>query len=179
MRRLLAAMVLFAGVVSAQVLTDASAVKAGKFAIEFAPVYYPSNLTFFTSGTVGISRISDIRVTAGFPQSGTYFGISNKWNLARSYGPEFSISYGAHKRGSLFGADGTLNLSFKLSMTARLYVGIDSDWDFKSGTTINPIWGYAGITDEISETVDYFLEAEPAINSAAYHIYSVGIRIAF
>ncbi len=178
MKRIIGAILLCAGVVSAQVLTDAATIKNDKFAVQAAPVYYPKNLTAFFSAAYGINKNSDIKITAGFPNNGTYFGISNKWLLAKSYGPEFSISYGAHKRGSAFGADGTMTLGFKISMTSRLYVGIDGDMDFHSNnTTTNPAWAFIGITDDISQFVEYHIEAQPAVNSAAWNIFSAGVRI--
>jgi hypothetical protein len=124
----------------------------------------------------GLGISMDLNAKVGLVGETAYIGIDLEYELTRRYHPvSCSMVVGVHQFVDL-GLDATLNLSIPMSRNSSIYLGCDTDVEFKDPETITPFWFFLGAELGISRKAGLFLEAENGLNDTAYGIFSAGIN---
>ena len=170
----------------AEVFHDGEVLRAGKFRLGFEP-----QITFgpertpgepfigFTRFGFGIGKSADMEFTAGFFEDDTYFGLDVQFQMLRDgegY-PALSFTAGAHfwyndgnvNRG-FPGLDGSVILSEDIRDIVVLFMGIDTNVEFRTNRVEVPIRAVLGADIEMSRHLHLLFEVGYGLLDSPHHI---------
>ncbi|MEA1986159.1 MAG: hypothetical protein U9N76_01560 [Candidatus Marinimicrobia bacterium] len=170
---ILLALMLFGGVLNAQVSNTAGTMKPGRWSIGIDPIIYTApDFGLFLGAGYGIARGWDLEAKLGLG-NGTYFGANIEKTLV-SGKPTLSLSAGAHIQNDV-GLDGTLNVSFPLR-AVNLYTGLDADINFGQNDTTFPLWWFFGAEIGMRKNFSLLFEIDAGINNPAPSMLVIGLN---
>ncbi len=178
MRKLVLTMLfaVIAAGISAQVFQSAYTIKPKSFSLGINPAISHNDFAMYLHGGYGLKTGMDLGIKAGLGWGDPYFGADIKWTLSAGM-PSIGVSAGVHVHNNP-GFDGTLNITFPLNSSTRLYSGIDADIVFANNIFM-PIWIPVGLEVEVRQGMSVILEGTIGITTYAAHIVSGGVVFYF
>ena len=167
---------LFITTSSAQVFQTAYTLKPRAFALGINPAMAHSNFALFLHGGYGLKQGMDLGMKLGIGWGDPYLGADFKWTMSVGM-PAIAISAGVHFHHNP-GFDGTLNITFPLNSSTRLYSGLDADIIF-AHNILMPIWIPVGLEVGIRQGMSVILEGSLGVTSYAPHIINGGVVFYF
>lgn len=167
---------LFMSGISAQVFQTAYTLKPGAFSLGINPAIAHNDAALFLHGGYGLKQGMDLGVKLGLGWGEPYFGADLKWTMSVGM-PSLAVSAGVHVHYNP-GFDGTLNITFPLNSSSRLYTGLDADIVFADNIFM-PVWVPIGLEVGIRQGMSVILEGSLGVTTYAPHIMNGGLVFYF
>lgn len=167
---------LFMSGISAQVFQTAYTLKPRAFSLGINPAIAHNDFAIFLHGGYGLKQGMDLGIKLGLGWGDPYFGADLKWTMSVGM-PSIALSAGVHVHNNP-GFDGTLNITFPLNSSTRLYTGLDADIIFANDIFV-PVWVPIGLEVGIRQGMSVILEGTLGLTDYAPHIMNGGVVFYF
>jgi hypothetical protein len=160
-----------------QVMNDAQVLLGGRTGVHISAIRSQGVEDPAVGLSVGIIRGLDLELAAGRSSRSTFVSINAEFALR--YKPNISLSIGGHTASNSSGVDATLNISFPVAKLFSIYTGVDGEMNSVNGSSVVPVWYFAGLNAFVTRGLEIFIESDLAVSSVSSNIFSGGMRVYF
>jgi hypothetical protein len=164
-----------------QVYNTGQTLRAGSFSVTAAPIAFIDggrpDPGLYTMLGIGLPARLDLSINARLARGRSLFGVDMEWGILTGL-PSLSLTTGFH--GFRYaGIDAALNLTFPIRRVAAIYMGVDSDIDFRGDDVDIPVYAFGGVEVSLRRHVKVLMEIDVGVTEGAPHIIGLGFALIF